>query len=160
MPKLQVLRNLGIQSFKIAFDDIPTELNCNSDKEKWIDTVMWYWLAVAQAYYLNRIQDELVVPHGLEALENVPTNCAGSQSDPEKEEFGTILDNNISIQWTGEGIFTDQINDTSVQQAHSTYVTDKLFPFPGLAQVSSRFHLESPMEQAYASMPTLANYGD
>ncbi|KAJ5880686.1 uncharacterized protein N7473_011739 [Penicillium subrubescens] len=179
--KFDQARKLGVQSFYIAFDDIPTQFHCDSDKQKWIDTGNWHWLADAQAYYLNRIQTEYVIPNGLKDLETVPTNYAGSKPDPYKEEFGTMLNKNISIQWTGEGVFSDQINDTSVQQADSTYVTDKLFlwdnfpvndgnrnrlflnPLTGRSPDLYKYLLgftSNPMEQAYASMPALANYGD
>ncbi|KAJ5432563.1 uncharacterized protein N7458_011719 [Penicillium daleae] len=179
--KFDQARKLGVQSFYIALDDIPTEFHCDSDKQKWVDTGNWHWLADAQAYYLNRIQEEYVVPNGLKDLETVPTNYAGSAPDPYKGEFGTMLNKNISIQWTGEGVFSDQINDTSVQQADSTYVTDKMFlwdnfpvndgnrnrlflnPLTGRSPELYKYLLgftSNPMEEAYASMPALANYAD
>ncbi|KAJ5698642.1 hypothetical protein N7462_000647 [Penicillium macrosclerotiorum] len=179
--KLDQARKLGVRSFYIAFDDIPTKFHCDSDKQKWVDTGNWHWLADAQAYYLNRIQKEYLVPNGLNDLETVPTNYAGSAPNPYKEDFGTMLNKNISIQWTGEGVFSDQINDTSVQRAASTYVTEKLFlwdnfpvndgnrnrlflnPLTGRSADLHKYLLgftSNPMEQAYASMPALANYGD
>ncbi|KAI2790262.1 hypothetical protein POX_d05771 [Penicillium oxalicum] len=179
--KFDQVRKLGVRSFYIAFDDIPTVFHCDSDKQKWVDSGNWHWLADAQAYYLNRIQEEYLVPNGLNDLEIVPTNYAGSAPDPYKGELGTMLNKNISIQWTGEGVFSDQINDTSVQRADTTYVTDKLFlwdnfpvndgkrdrlflnPLTGRAPGLYKYLLgftSNPMEQAYASMPALANYGD
>lgn len=179
--KFDQVRKLGARSFYIAFDDIPLAFHCDSDKQKWIDTGNWHWLADAQAYYLNRIQEEYLIPNGLKDLETVPTNYAGSAPDPYKGEFGTMLNKNISIQWTGEGVFSDQINDTSVQRADTTYVTDKLFlwdnfpvndgnrnrlflnPLTGRSPDLYKYLLgftSNPMEEAYASMPALANYGD
>ncbi|KAJ5103602.1 beta-N-acetylglucosaminidase-domain-containing protein [Penicillium argentinense] len=184
--KFNQAHNLGVRSFYIAFDDIPEKLHCDSDQRKWNKTGSsnandYKWLADAQAYYLNRIQKEYIKPKGLKDLETVPTNYAGSAPDPYKEEFGTQLNKNISIQWTGEGVFSDQINDTSVQRADKTYVTDKMFlwdnfpvndgnrdrlflnPLTGRAPNLYKYLLgftSNPMEQAYASMPALANYAD
>jgi hypothetical protein len=184
--KFDQARQLGVSSFYIAFDDIPTDgFHCDSDQQKWNKTGNsgdeFLWLADSQAYYLNRIQKDYITTHGLKDLETVPTNYAGSAPNPYKEEFGTQLNKNISIQWTGEGVFSDQINDTSVQQADKTYVTDKMFlwdnfpvndgnrnrlflnPLTGRAANLYKYLLgftSNPMEQPYASMPALANYGD
>lgn len=179
--KFNQVRGMGVHSFYIALDDIPLEFHCDSDKQRWPDTGNWHWLADAQAFYLNRIQEEYIVPNGLKDLETVPTNYAGSAPDPYKGEFGTQLNKNISIQWTGEGVFSDTINHTSVQQADSTYVTDKLFlwdnfpvndgkrdrlflnPLTGREADLYKYLLgftSNPMEEPYASMPALANYGD
>lgn len=186
--KFDQARNLGVSSFYIAFDDIPTDkFHCQSDQQKWNKTGNvghtdnLQWLADSQAYYLNRIQKDYIITNGLKDLETVPTNYAGSAPDPYKEEFGTKLNKNISIQWTGEGVFSDQINDTSVQRADTTYVTDKMFlwdnfpvndgkrdrlflnPLTGRAANLYKYLLgftSNPMEQPYASMPALANYGD
>lgn len=184
--KFDQARQLGVSSFYIAFDDIPTNgFHCQSDQQKWNKTGNtgddFHWLADSQAYYLNRIQKDYIKTHGLRDLETVPTNYAGSAPDPYKEEFGTQLNKNISIQWTGEGVFSDQINDTSVKRADSTYVTDKMFlwdNFPVNDGNRNRLFLNpltgrspdlykylvgftsNPMEQPYASMPALANYGD
>lgn len=179
--KFNQARGLGVHSFYIALDDIPLEFHCDSDKQRWPDTGNWHWLADAQAYYLNRLQTEYIVPNGLKNLETVPTNYAGSAPDPYKGEFGTQLNKNISIQWTGEGVFSDTINHTQVQQADSTYVTNNLFlwdnfpvndgkrdrlflnPLTGRAADLYKYLLgftSNPMEEPYASMPALANYGD
>ncbi|KAJ5605220.1 beta-N-acetylglucosaminidase-domain-containing protein [Penicillium lagena] len=179
--KFNQARQLGVRSFYIALDDIPLEFHCAADKKRWNNTGNYHWLADSQAYYLNRIQKEYIEPNGLNNLETVPTNYAGSAPDPYKGEFGTKLDKNIRIQWTGEGVFSDQINDTSVQQADSTYVTDNMFlwdnfpvndgnrdrlflnPLTGRSATLYKYLLgftSNPMEEAYASMPALANYGD
>ncbi|KAJ5235162.1 beta-N-acetylglucosaminidase-domain-containing protein [Penicillium citrinum] len=186
--KFDQARKLGVSSFYIAFDDILTDgFHCQSDQQKWNATGKvggtddLSWMADAQAFYLNRIQENYIKTHGLKDLETVPTNYAGSAPDPYKEEFGTKLNKNISIQWTGEGVFSDQINDTSVKRADSSYVTEKMFlwdnfpvndgnrnrlflnPLTGRAANLYKYLLgftSNPMEQPYASMPALANYGD
>ncbi|KAM3564985.1 hypothetical protein ARSEF4850_001610 [Beauveria asiatica] len=180
--KFEQLRKLGVSSFYIALDDIPLQFHCDSDKKKFPDNGDWHWIADAQTYYLNRVQkDYIKAHHGLTDLETVPTNYAGSAPDPYKGEFGKQLDKNIRVQWTGEGVFSDQITEESVVGADSTYVTDKLFiwdnfpvndgkPFrlflnpltgraPGLYKHMIGF-TSNPMVQSYASMIALGNYGD
>lgn len=179
--KFEQLRNLGVSSFYVALDDIPLQFHCDSDEKKWPKTTPWNWLADAQTFYLNRVQEEYLKVHGLRDLETVPTNYAGSKPDPYKGEFGKQLNKNISIQWTGEGVFSGEVTVDSVVAADSTYVTDKLFiwdnfpvndnkPFrlflnPLTGRAADLYkHLigftSNPMVQAYASMIALGNYGD
>jgi hyaluronoglucosaminidase len=179
--KFDQIRDLGVRSFYVALDDIPVQFHCDSDTEKWPDTGDNHWFADAQAYYLNRIQEEYIEKNNLKDLETVPTNYAGSAPDPYKEEFGTQLNKKIRIQWTGEGVFSDKITVDSVVQADSTYVTDNLYlwdnfpvndgnrdrlflnPLTGRAAELHEHLLgftSNPMEQPYASMPALANYAD
>ncbi|KFZ19239.1 hypothetical protein V501_00752 [Pseudogymnoascus sp. VKM F-4519 (FW-2642)] len=179
--KLDQIRELGVTSFYIALDDIPLEFHCDSDKQRWNDTGNWHWIADAQAFYLNRIQKEYIEPNALNDLQIVPTNYAGSAPDPYKGEFGTMLDKKIRVQWTGEGVFSDQITVASVVQAGKTYVTENLYiwdNFPVNDGRRNRLFLNpltgrdpllyknligftsNPMEEAYASMPALANYAD
>ncbi|RJE22442.1 beta-N-acetylglucosaminidase [Aspergillus sclerotialis] len=179
--KFNQVRDFGVRNFYIALDDVPLEFHCDSDKQKWKHTNNYTWIADAQAYYLNRVQKEYIEPNDLNDLETVPTNYHGSEPDPYKEEFGTKLNKKIRIQWTGEGVFSDQITVDSVVQADKTYVTDNLYlwdnfpvndanrdrlflnPLTGRAADLYKHLLgftSNPMEQPYASMPALANFGD
>ena len=179
--KFNQIRELGVHSFYIALDDIPLEFHCEEDKQRWEDKGNWHWIAEAQTYYLNRVQKEYIEPEGLMDLETVPTNYAGSQPDPYKEKFGTELDKKIRIQWTGEGVFSDEITVESVERALTTYVTENLFiwdnfpvndgmrdrlflnPLTGRAADLYKYLLgftSNPMIQPYASLLALANYAD
>lgn len=179
--KFNQVRDFGVHSFYIALDDIPLKFHCDSDKQRWNDTGNYHWIADAQAYYLNRVQKEYVEKNNLKNLQTVPTNYAGSAPDPYKKEFGTKLDKNILVQWTGEGVFSPNITVASVEQADSTYVTDNLYiwdNFPVNDGNRDRLFLNpltdratelykhlrgftsNPMIEAYASMIALANYGD
>jgi hyaluronoglucosaminidase len=70
--KFDQVRDLGVTSFYIALDDIPTELNEE-------DAAQFDSLAAAQAHYLNRLQDEYVKANDLEPLQTVPTEYWGSE---------------------------------------------------------------------------------
>lgn len=179
--KFEQVRELGAHSFYIALDDIPLEFHCDADKEKWEHTDDFRWIARAQTHYLNRLQEEYIKPNDFNDLQTVPTNYAGSEPDPYKEEFGTLLDKNVRIQWTGEGVFSDEITVKSVKQAAETYVTENLYlwdnfpvndgergrlflnPLTGRAAELYKYLLgftSNPLIQPYASMPALANYAD
>ncbi|QJW35068.1 beta-N-acetylglucosaminidase domain-containing protein [Cellulosimicrobium protaetiae] len=178
--KFDQLRSIGVTSFYVALDDIPLELRCASDRERFT-AGSYRYLADAQAFYLNRIVDEYVEPLGLEPLQTVPTNYSGSGEDPYKAQFGEQVDPSVRIQWTGEGVFSDRITYESVQRATQSYRTDHLyiwdnFPVndgqrgrlflnpldgrdPNLHQLIDGF-TANPMIEPYASMLALAGYGD
>ncbi|KAJ5277457.1 hypothetical protein N7524_003610 [Penicillium chrysogenum] len=179
--KFNQLRDFGVSNFYIALDDIPLEFHCDADKKKWPKTKNDEWIADAQTFYLDRVQTEYIEPNNLEDLETVPTHYAGSATSPYKTEFGTKLNKKIRVQWTGEGVFSDEITVDSVVAADKSYVTENLFlwdNFPVNDANRDRLFLNpltkraaelykhllgftsNPMNQPYASMATLANYGD
>lgn len=179
--KFDQLRDLGVRSFYIALDDIPLQFHCAADKAKYPDNGDWHWLADAQADYLNRLNQDYIKPNHLAPLQTVPTNYNGSGPDPYKAEFGTRLDDDILVQWTGEGVFSDTITAASVQRASTSYNTDHLYiwdnfpvndgkrgrlflnPLTGRAPDLYKYidgFTSNPMIEPYASMPALANYGD
>ncbi|KAJ5164372.1 uncharacterized protein N7500_006202 [Penicillium coprophilum] len=179
--KFDQLRDFGVSSFYIALDDIGLEFHCDADKAKWPKTENDEWIADAQAFYLNRVQTEYIEPNNLKDLDTVPTNYAGSASSPYKTEFGTKLNKKIRVQWTGEGVFSNEITVDSVVKADESYVTDNLFLwdnfpvndgnrdrlfFNPLTKRAAELykHLlgftSNPMNQAFASMASLANYAD
>lgn len=118
--KFDQLRELGVTSFYIALDDIPTDLGEE-------DAARFESLAAAQAHYLSRIQREYVAAHGLDPLQTVPTHYAGSAPSDDKTAFGTGTDPDVRIQWTGEGVFSPSITEESVPRAVASYHTDHLF---------------------------------
>lgn len=178
--KFDQVRGFGVRSFYITLDDIPHEFHCDSDKQKWPGNGDKR-LAEAQAFYLNRVQKEYIEANGLNDLETVPTDYAGSEPNPYKTTFGKKTNEKIRIQWTGEGVFSDVVTVESVERALSTYKTgnmfiwdnfpvndgnrDRLFlnPLTGRAAALYKDLLgftSNPMIEPYASMPALANYGD
>ncbi|CAI7634778.1 unnamed protein product [Penicillium glandicola] len=179
--KFSQLRDYGVSSFYVALDDISLVFHCDADTAKWPKTDNDEWIADAQAYYLNRVQTEFILPNNLENLMTVPTNYAGSGTTPYKTEFGTKLNKDIRVQWTGEGVFSDNITVDSILTADASYITDNLFIWDNFpvndANRDSLFlnpltkratdlyknligFTSNPMQQAYASMPALANYAD
>jgi hypothetical protein len=180
--KFEQIRDLGVRRFYIALDDIPTDtFHCQADGEKWPKDGDLEWLAEAQTFYLNRVQQGWITENDLDALETVPTSYSGSDSTPYKKLFGTALDKAIRIQWTGEGVFSPNVTLDSVVRAGESYVTENLFfwdNFPVNDGDFSRLFLNplterdpelykhllgftsNPMQQPYASMIAFINYGD
>ena len=172
--KFDQLRDLGVTSFYIALDDIPTDM---VDE----DAAQFDSLADAQVHYLNRIQTEYVSEHDLEPLQTVPTEYFGSGTSDYKSTFGRGVDPDIRIQWTGEGVFSPTVTEESVAKAVETYHSEHLFiwdnfpvndgrrdrlflnPLEGRAPTLHE-HLAgftaNPLIQPYASLISLANYAD
>ncbi|UVY84741.1 beta-N-acetylglucosaminidase domain-containing protein [Brachybacterium sp. NBEC-018] len=172
--KFEQLRQLGVDSFYIALDDIPTELGEE-------DAAQFGSLAAAQAHYLNRVQDEYVRAHDLAPLQTVPTEYWGSGPSDYKTTFGEDTDPDVRIQWTGEGVFSPSVTEESVVAAVESYRTDHLYiwdnfpvndgrrdrlflnPLEG-RDPSLHEHLAgftaNPMIQPYASLISLGNYAD
>ncbi|MGO2755488.1 MAG: beta-N-acetylglucosaminidase domain-containing protein [Brachybacterium alimentarium] len=172
--KFEQLRELGVSSFYIALDDIPTELGED-------DAAQFSSLAEAQIHYLNRVQTDYVEAHDLAPLQTVPTHYSGSDPSDYKTEFGTSAHPEIRIQWTGEGVFSPSITEESVVTAVASYHTEHLYiwdnfpvndgrrdrlflnPLEGRAPTLHE-HLAgftaNPMIEPYASLISLANYAD
>lgn len=178
--KFDQLRSIGVSSFYIALDDIDPSLKCDQDKAKFTASG-FLKLADGQAFYLNRIVNDYIKPHNLQPLQTVPTNYNGSGADPYKGEFGLAVDKSVLIQWTGEGVFSDQITEDSVTKASVSYNTSHLYIWDNLpvndGQRGRLFlnpvegrdtnlykHIDgitsNPMIEAYASMIALAGFGD
>ncbi|WP_107503900.1 beta-N-acetylglucosaminidase domain-containing protein [Arthrobacter sp. ERGS1:01] len=178
--KFDQLRSIGVSSFYVALDDIPLNLRCQSDIDKF-KAAGFLKLADAQAFYLNRIVNGYIKPNNLQPLQTVPTNYNGSGADPYKGEFGLMVDKSVLIQWTGEGVFSDQITEDSVTKASVSYNTSHLYIWDNLpvndGQRGRLFlnpvegrdpnlykHIDgitsNPMIEAYASMIDLAGFAD
>ena len=185
--KFEQLREIGVEQFYIALDDISTRVRPedaekfpNRPSENYPDNT-WSSLADAQAFYLNRVQNDYVKAHNLPDLWLVPTNYNGSKQDPFKEAQGEVLDPNIRIQWTGEGVFSAHITAESIENAKESYHTDHLFiwdNFPVNDAKRHRLYLTpvigrgddlykvtegftaNPMIQPYASWISIGSFGD
>lgn len=120
------LRDIGITSFYIAFDDISGDFTCDSDTAQFTATGDKAALAQAQAHFLGRIQREYIKSKGLPDLWMAPTQYTGMDKTDYKTTLGKELDPAISVQWTGRGIVTDSITTEQASQAAAAYGTSKL----------------------------------
>ncbi|MFC6176290.1 beta-N-acetylglucosaminidase domain-containing protein [Companilactobacillus huachuanensis] len=185
--KLNQLKSIGVTQFYIALDDIPlgmTDADAAIFKNHPTTNYPnnpWSGLADVQAFYVNKVQQDYIKKNNLPDLWLVPTNYNGSKQDPFKEAQGEALDKDIHLQWTGEGVFSGDITNESVEQAKKTYHTDHIFiwdNFPVNDSDQERLYLNpirsrskklyqimdgftsNPMVQPYASWIGLSSYGD
>ncbi|GAB3808759.1 hypothetical protein GCM10028798_35310 [Humibacter antri] len=178
--KFDELRSIGVSSFYIALDDIDTSAHCSADSTQFT-TNGSYDVAKAQTYYLNKVVADYITPNKLQPLQTVPTDYNGSGGNAYKTTFGQSLDPSVRVQWTGEGVFSDQITLASVTAAAKNYYTNHLYiwdNFPVNDGQRGRLFLNpltgrdpqlytkidgitsNPMIEPYASMIALAGYGD
>ena len=136
--KFEQLRKIGVRSFYIALDDINPRLNCDSDAAQFPSRGPWTQLADAQSYYLNKVQTEYVKANHLNDLMMVPTNYSGNATDPFKTAQGERLHQDIRMQWTGMGVFSDQITVDQVTKAATTYNNKHLIVLGGVGTTQSR----------------------
>ena len=76
---------------------------------------------------MNKVQTEYVKANHLNDLMMVPTNYSGNATDPFKTAQGERLHQDIRMQWTGMGVFSDQITVDQVTKAATTYNNKHLF---------------------------------
>ncbi|WP_113718291.1 beta-N-acetylglucosaminidase domain-containing protein [Arthrobacter dokdonensis] len=178
--KFDQLRSIGVTSFYIALDDIDTSAHCTADSTQFT-TGGSYDVAKAQTFYLNELVNGYITPNHLQPLQTVPTQYNGSGASAYKTTFGTTLDPSVRVQWTGEGVFSDQITLASVTAAAQNYHTNHLYIWDNLPvndgqrgrlflnpltgrdpQLYTKIDgiTSNPMIEAYASMIALAGYGD
>lgn len=183
--KFQSLYNIGVRSFYIALDDIPQQLHCTADQQKFTKPGI-VGIADAQAFYLNAIDDTFIKSHpDLQPLQMVPTNYTGSGPDAYKTELGAQMAGDILLQWTGEQVVSHRITTASARAAETSYGTatrprsifiwdnypvndfaqDRLFLAPVIGRDTDLYTAidgitSNPMIEPYASMPALFNYAD
>lgn len=183
--KFESLYELGVRDFYIALDDIPKELHCQSDKDKFPgETTVAQ--ANAQAHYLNLVNDQFVHAHDdVNPLHMVPTSYTGSGPTDYKTALGKAMASDIRMQWTGEKVVSHEITLESATKARTSYGTaddpreisvwdnypvndfaqDRLF-LGSVRKRDPQLHTQllgftsNPMIEPYASLPTIANYAD
>ncbi|MCB9158313.1 MAG: beta-N-acetylglucosaminidase domain-containing protein [Caldilineaceae bacterium] len=102
--KLQPLCDLGISSFGIFFDDVPTELTHPADRARYRD------LGEAQADFLARVQIRCANLH----LMTVPTFYCGEPDIPYLHALGAMPPE-IDIMWTGPAICSHALTGAHMQ---------------------------------------------
>ena len=178
--KFQSLYDIGVRDFAVPLDDISyTEWNCDADAERFGSGGAA--AGAAQAYLLNRVQEEFVAAHpDVTPLQMVPTEYSDVADSPYKTALREHLSDKVVVEWTGVGVIAPAITAEQAGQAGSVYghpilvwdnypvndyVTDRLLlgPYsgrqPGIA--SSLYGITAnPMIQAEASKIALSGVAD
>ena len=116
MIKLNSIYEIGCRDFAIFFDDISAGEGAGKD----------------QANFLNKLQDSLYKKYSdINPLITVPTQyCRLDMIDKEgnvkqyTEDFVNILNGEITVLYTGDGVVCDGITDESFKKANEIYKRD------------------------------------
>ncbi|KSU81955.1 hyaluronoglucosaminidase [Fictibacillus enclensis] len=120
MNKAQAVWDIGVRSFALYLDDIDPALHFPMDKEKFGGD--HNPSAAAQAFLLNRFNDEFIKTHPeAKPLITVPTEYYEEGTSPYRERFAALLQPDIIVQWTGIGVVAPSIRVTDAQFIHGIF---------------------------------------
>lgn len=119
--KLDSLWSIGVRSFAIPFDDISyTTWNCAADQTKF--GTGGGAAGTAQAYVLNEVDKDFIAAHpGAQPLETVPTEYSDTASSAYKTAMANDLNQDVIVEWTGDGVIPATITAPQAQAAASVY---------------------------------------
>lgn len=173
--KFESMAGLGVKTFALFLDDIPTELQRRADKAKWNS------LAAAQSDLVNRLRERLSRALPGSRLWFCPTEYIGVMPTPYLETIGKNIEPEVGIFWTGPLVVSPRITTSDASSIGSLlrrkpllwdnypvndYNPAKLNLGPisardaGLPELLSGYFV-NPMNQAMASVPptlTIADY--
>jgi hyaluronoglucosaminidase len=96
LAKVEQVRSVGVRSFQLLWDDIEHTLNCPEDEALYGHEERPS--AAAQAPFTNRFAREVEQPGPLVVC---PMGYAGTGDSPYRRIFGTRLDPDVVVYWTG-----------------------------------------------------------
>lgn len=172
--KFELMSEMGVKTFALFLDDIPTELQHKADKNKWDS------LAAAQSYLVNKLHDRLAKTIPGSRLWFCPTEYIGVKPTPYLETIGENIIPEVEIFWTGPLVVSPRI---TVEDAESIgkalkrkpilwdnypvndYNPAKLNLGPLLARDAGLTdhiagYFTNPMNQAAASIPAVLTIAD
>ena len=125
LAKAEAIWDLGVRSYAIFLDDIDPSLRCAADKGKFQGESNPP--AAAQAYLLNRFNEEFLKTHeGAKRLITVPTDYSGNGTTVYREQFAESVDKDIIIMWTGEKVVSEEITSEGAEQVWNIFQHDLL----------------------------------
>lgn len=123
--KAQAMWDIGVRSFALYLDDIDPNLHSPQDKEKFGKDENPP--AAAQAYLLNRFNEEFIKTHkGAERLITVPTEYYQANTSPYRKRFAELVQSDIVVQWTGIGVVAPTITSEDADKIHGIFNHDLL----------------------------------
>jgi hyaluronoglucosaminidase len=123
--KAQSMWDIGVRSFALFLDDIDPSLRSPEDRAMFGGDPNPP--AAAQAYLLNRFNDEFIQKHGgAERLITVPTDYYQAGTTPYRERFAQLVQPDIIVQWTGIGVVAPTITSEDADKIHEIFKHDLL----------------------------------
>lgn len=123
--KAQAMYDVGVRSFALFLDDIDPNLRSPEDRAKFGSDANPP--AAAQAYLLNRFNDEFIKKHeGAERLITVPTDYYQAGTTPYRTRFADLVQPDIVVQWTGIGVVAPTITTADADKIHGIFKHDLL----------------------------------
>ncbi|XGA30571.1 beta-N-acetylglucosaminidase domain-containing protein [Virgibacillus sp. CBA3643] len=120
MDKMDEMWDSGVRSYAVFLDDIPYELHCEQDVEKFEDDPNP--VAAAHAYFLNRFNDEFLEgKEDAERLITVPTDYSGMGASEYRERFAEVLDDDVIVMWTGPNVVSEEITAEQAKEASESF---------------------------------------
>jgi hyaluronoglucosaminidase len=104
---------VGVDDLHLLFDDIEPELRHEGDRERFAS------LAAAQAHVANRLLAELGGEDRSFAV--CPTEYAGVQRSPYRDELREVLDPRVLVYWTGNGVVVPEITRAQAEEAAAAF---------------------------------------
>lgn len=104
--KLEAFRRIGVRTFGVFFDDIPSLLVHEEDRRAYGS------LAAAQADFATRLWERMD-GHGLRLIV-CPTHYCGDPDVPYLQELGRSLAPDIDLMWTGPTVCSREITTAHV----------------------------------------------
>lgn len=122
LAKLQTMYGSGVRDFSVPLDDISyTSWNCSGDQQVYGEPSEEA-AGRAQADLLNRVQREFIDTHpGSGPLQFVPTEYSDVEDSGYKTAIRAVLDPNVLVMWTGDGVIPRQITVDDARKAEQVW---------------------------------------
>ncbi|BDI21727.1 hypothetical protein L3i23_05030 [Herbiconiux sp. L3-i23] len=124
LAKAEQLWSIGVRSFALLFDDIPTSLQHPEDIEEFGPGEGASGLAHGRI--CTEFQRRFLDPRGGERLVMVPTDYAGVDSSPYRRGLAESLPEDTLVWWTGSDIVVGQVTREDIDAAAASYERDLL----------------------------------
>ncbi|MCX7522828.1 protein O-GlcNAcase [Microbacterium sp. STN6] len=123
--KAEQLYSVGVRSFALLFDDVPTDLVNPDDLARFGDGEAGAGLAHGDA--CARFQEDFLTPHGItEPVIVCPTDYAGTAPSAYRDALARSLPADALVFWTGPDIVVGEITREDIDDAAASYGRDLL----------------------------------
>ncbi|MGC1213733.1 MAG: protein O-GlcNAcase [Micromonospora sp.] len=116
--KATTLWEVGVRSFALFFDDVPAELTRPDELDRWPGAGA---AGAAHGHTCARFAGFLAAQGVREPLLVCPTDYAGTDATPYREQFARTAPSDVIVAWTGRDIVVDQVSRDDVDRAVASY---------------------------------------